>query len=76
MSIFNWFHKRGTGLIYPELFKGDEMRDEEMLMMPIQDDLMTIIAELTQENKRLNEINEKQADTIQALTLDLHIRGN
>ena len=45
-------------------------------MMPIQDDLVTIIAELTQENRRLNEIIAKQADTIQALTLDLHLRGN
>ena len=62
---------------YPTLLKrqGDDMKDEDMLMMPIQDDLLAIIAGQVEELKRLNAIIVKQADTIQALTLDLHLAG-
>ena len=60
---------------YPTLYTGDDMKDEDMLMMPIQDDLLAIITGQVEELKRLNAIIVKQADTIQALTLDLHLAG-
>lgn len=60
-------------MTYPQLLKrkDDYMKTEDVLMMtPIQDDLVTIVAELTQENKRLNEINVSLARQIEALTID------
>ena len=74
-KLYRFFQRRGTGLQWPELFKGGDMKDEDMLMMPRQDDLLAIIAGQVEELKRLNSIIVKQADTIQALTLDLHLAG-
>ena len=62
-------------MTYPQLLKrkDDYMKTEDVLMMtPIQDDLVVIVAELTQENKRLNEIIASQNNRIEALLIDNH----